>query len=109
MARDRSPSSQRGRPRPDGSGHGGIVFAKLDFASPTERNTNKGIKAMGFLNLNADRKVHTPIHCRMCGSTIERGIPRPLESICLICRAAILDRMFRTRERGPLRFRPSVR
>jgi hypothetical protein len=64
---------------------------------------------MGFLNSNADRKVHTPIHCRLCGSTIERGIPRPLESICLFCRAAILDRMFRTRERSPLRFRPSVR
>lgn len=64
---------------------------------------------MGFLNLNADRKVHTPIHCRMCGSTIERGIPRPLESICLICRAAILDRMFRVRDRNPLTFRPSVR
>lgn len=64
---------------------------------------------MGFLNLNADRKVHTPIHCRLCGSTIERGIPRPLESICLICRAAILDRMFRVRDRSPLRFRPLVR
>lgn len=86
-----------------------LFLPRLEFASPTERNTNKGIDAMGFLNLNADRKVHTPIHCRMCGSTIERGIPRPLESICLICRAAILDRMFRTRGRGPMHFRPSVR
>jgi len=69
----------------------------------------QGDRTMGFLNLNADRKVHTPIHCRLCGSTIERGIQRSVESICLICRAAILDRMFRTRERGPLRFRPSER
>ena len=53
---------------------------------------------MGSLNANIDRKKHAPIHCRLCGSTIERGIPRPLESICLICRAAILDRMFRVRE-----------
>lgn len=109
MARYRSQSSQRGCLRPDGSAYGGIVLATLDFASPTERNTNKGIDTMGFLNLDADRKVHAPIHCRLCGSTVERGIPRPLESICLICRAAVLDRMFRTRERGPLRFRPSVR
>lgn len=53
---------------------------------------------MGFLNANADRKKHTTINCDLCGSTIERGIPRPLESICLICRAAILDRMFRVRD-----------
>ena len=64
---------------------------------------------MGFLNLNSDRKVHTPIHCRLCGSTIERGIPRPLESICLICRAAILDRMFRVRDGDAPMFRAIFR
>lgn len=55
---------------------------------------------MGFLSLNYDRNSKTTTQCILCGSQMSLGIPRPVEAICVICRAAILDRIFKARRRG---------
>jgi hypothetical protein len=64
---------------------------------------------MGFLNATNERNEHTTSHCILCGATIARGIPRPLEAICLICRAAILDRIFQSRRRRAANFPSQLR
>ena len=37
--------------------------------------------------------------CALCGVTIVTGAGRSRQTICLICRAAVLDRVFQARRR----------
>ena len=54
---------------------------------------------MKYLAMNRDRDGYSTTHCLMCNAEIVRNPDRTLDLICLICRAAILDRVFQARRR----------
>jgi len=52
---------------------------------------------MGYRASNQNRAGHTNLRCVMCGNGIMTKHNRSLDLLCLICRAAILDRIFQAR------------
>lgn len=54
---------------------------------------------MKYRATNRDRHGYVTAHCLMCNAELLRNAGRPLDLICLICRAVILDRVFQARRR----------
>lgn len=52
---------------------------------------------MVFRSSNHNTSVRASARCLMCGAGIDARGPRSIELLCLICRAAILDRIFQAR------------
>ena len=46
---------------------------------------------------NNNRAGRESSRCVMCGTTISSNRSRSLDRLCLICRAAVLDRIFQAR------------
>jgi len=54
---------------------------------------------MVFGGSNHNTSVRPNARCVMCGAGIDSRGARSIELLCLICRAAILDRIFQARRK----------
>jgi hypothetical protein len=52
---------------------------------------------MGYATSNHRTPDKKEMHCFICGTTLKRSRGDEADEICLICRAAILDRVFSAR------------
>jgi CRISPR/Cas system-associated protein Cas10 (large subunit of type III CRISPR-Cas system) len=52
---------------------------------------------MGYATSNHRTLDDKESHCAVCGTTLNRTHERRREDVCLICRAAILHRVFAAR------------
>jgi hypothetical protein len=52
---------------------------------------------MGSVTSNHRTPDKNEMYCLVCGTTLSRARGRRADEICLICRAAILDRVFNVR------------
>jgi hypothetical protein len=52
---------------------------------------------MGYATSNHRTPDTKEIHCLVCGTTLSRSRGDRADELCLICRAAILDRVFNAR------------
>jgi hypothetical protein len=52
---------------------------------------------MGYATSNHRTPDNKENHCSVCGSTLHRTRERRRDDVCLICRAAILHRVFAAR------------
>ena len=78
----------------------GIILATARIYTPdSDSLKNKRHSRMKYLVTNHDRDGYSTIHCLMCNAQIVGSPGRPLDLICLICRAAILDRIFQAQRR----------
>ena len=76
----------------------GIILATARNTPDSDSLKNKRHPRMKSRVTNHDRDGSTT-HCLMCNARIARSPGRTLDLICLICRAAILDRVFQARRR----------
>jgi len=60
---------------------------------------NKEVTHMVFRDSNHNTSMRPKAQCVMCGAGIDSRGTRSLELLCLICRAAILDRIFQARRK----------
>ena len=78
----------------------GIILATARIYTPdSDSLKNKRHSRMKYRVTNHDRDGYSTIHCLMCNAQIVGSPGRPLDLICLICRAAILDRIFQAQRR----------
>jgi hypothetical protein len=54
---------------------------------------------MVFRALNYNTSVRANARCVMCGAGIDSRGDRSIDLLCLICRAAMLDRIFQARRK----------
>jgi len=54
---------------------------------------------MGYATSNHRTPDKRETHCLVCGTTLSRSRGDQADEICLICRAAVLDRVFNARRR----------
>jgi hypothetical protein len=74
------------------------LFLPLSLRTPDpESIKNKEVTHMTFHASKYDSNRQTNARCVMCGAGVVAQGNRRLDLLCLICRAAILDRVFRAR------------
>jgi hypothetical protein len=55
---------------------------------------------MGYAS-NHQKTENVAARCSSCGATVVRDANQPAEVVCLICQAAILNRIFQVRREKP--------
>jgi hypothetical protein len=74
------------------------LFLPLTKRTPDpESIKNKEVTHMIFRGSNHNTSMRPEARCVMCGAGINSRGTRSIELLCLICRAAILDRIFQAR------------
>ena len=64
---------------------------------------------MGYVTSDHTKRDNREGHCMLCDAMLIRSTAQAHEVICLICRAAILDRVFQARrQRAPTQARADI-